>query len=119
MKQFYGVGLIASPVSAEVVDWSLGLALQGGLKGTLDCVDAFGRTDFRPDLASFTVPTLIIHGTADKNVPIGPTGQSAARGIPGSKLIEYDGAPHGVLATHKDRVSADLLSFLGGLGAVG
>ncbi len=117
MKQFYGVGLISSPVSAEVVDWSVGMALQAGLKGTLDCVGAFGRTDFRPDLPSFTVPTLIIHGDADKNVPIDISSRVAARAIPGATLIEYDGAPHGVLATHKDRVSADLLSFLNGLPA--
>ena len=118
LKQFYGVGFIASPVSSEVVDASLVVAMQAGLKGTLDCVDSFARTDFRPDLASFTVPTLIIHGTADKNVPIDPTSRAAARAIPGSQLIEYDGAPHGVLATHKDRVSADLLTFLGGLDKV-
>ena len=116
MKSFYGAGLISSPVSDEVIAWSTALALQGGLKGTLDCVDAFGKTDFRPDLASFTVPTLIIHGTGDKTVPIDPTARAAARGIPGAKLIEYDGAPHGLLATHKDRVTADLLSFLRDVG---
>ena len=116
MKSFYGAGLISSPVSDEVIAWSTALALQGGLKGTLDCVDAFGKTDFRPDLASFTVPTLIIHGTGDKTVPIDATGRAAARGIPGAKLIEYDGAPHGLLATHKDRVTADLLSFLRDVG---
>ena len=116
MKQFYGMGLIASPVSSEVVDWSVGLALQAGLKGTLDCVEAFGTTDFRPDIASFIVPTLIIHGDADKNVPIDISSRVAARLIPGSTFIEYDGAPHGVLATHKDRVSADLIKFLATVG---
>ncbi len=115
MKDFYGAGVLSSPVSAEVIAWSTALALQAGLKGTLDCVDAFGKTDLRPDLASFTVPTLIIHGTADKTVPIDISGRAAARAIPGAKLIEYDGAPHGILATHKDRVTADLLSFLDGL----
>ena len=45
-------------------------------KGTLDCVDAFGRTDFRPDLPSFTVPTLIIHGTSDKTVPVDISGRA-------------------------------------------
>ena len=115
MAQFYGIGLVSKPVSDAVVDWTFGLAMQAGLKGILDCVDAFGKTDFRPDLASFTVPTLIIHGTADKIVPIDVSARAAARAIPGAKLIEYDGAPHGTLATHKDRVTADLLSFLGGL----
>ena len=112
IKSFYGVGLISHPVSDEVLDWTLGLALQAGLKGTLDCVDSFGKTDFRPDLAAFTMPTLIIHGTADQTVPIDASGRAAAKAIAGSKLIEYDGAPHGVLVSHKDRVSDDLVSFL-------
>lgn len=111
LKDFYGVGLVSKPVSDEVVAASLQVALQAGLKGTLDCVDAFGRTDFRGDLAAFTMPTLILHGTADKTVPIAVSGRAAARGIPGSKLIEIDG-PHGLLATHKDEVSKALVDFL-------
>ena len=109
---FYGVGLISHPVSDEVLDWTLTMALQAGLKGTLACVDAFGKTDFRPDLAAFRVPTLIIHGTSDKTVPIDATSRAAAKAIPGAKLIEYDGAPHGLTVTHKDRLIGDLLEFL-------
>jgi len=75
-------------------------------------VDAFGKTDFRPDLASFTVPTLIIHGTSDVTVPIDASARAAAAGIRQSRLIEYDGAPHGLFATHKDRLTQDLLEFL-------
>ena len=88
--------------------------MQASLKATLACADAFGTTDFRPDLAAFTVPTLIIHGTADQTVPIDATGRAAARGIPHAKMIEYDGAPHGLFATEKDRLTADLLAFLKG-----
>ena len=112
LKDFYGVGLLSQPVSNEQVEWSLQVALQAGLKGTLDCVDAFSSTDFRPDLAAFTMPTLIIHGTGDKTVPIDVTARAAAKAIPGAKLIEYDGAPHGVLATHKETVIKDLIAFL-------
>jgi len=112
MKMFYGVGLVSHPVSDEVLEASCEAALQAGLKGTLDCVDAFGKTDFRGDLASFTMPTLILHGTGDKTVPIDPSARAAARAIPGSTLIEFDGAPHGLLATHKDEVSKALVDFL-------
>ena len=111
-KTFYGVGLVTSPVSQQLLDWNFQLAVMASPKATIDCVDAFGRTDFRPDLASFTVPTLIIHGTADKTVPIDPTGRAAARGIPHATLIEYDGEPHGLFATAPDRLNADLLDFL-------
>jgi pimeloyl-ACP methyl ester carboxylesterase len=111
-KDFFGVGVISHPVSGAVLDWAWRLAMQAGLKGTLDCVDAFGKTDFRPDLASFNVPTLIIHGTSDATVPIDASARAAAAGIKGAQLIEYDGAPHGLFATHKDRLTADLLGFL-------
>ena len=112
LQDFYGVGWITSPVSQEQLDASLMLAMQGGLKPTLACVDAFAETDFRSELSAFRVPTLIVHGTADKTVPIDPTGRAAAAGIAQAQLIEYDGAPHGLTVTEKDRLTTDLLAFL-------
>ena len=111
-EQFYGVGLITQPVSDETLTWSSALAMQASLKATLDCVTAFATTDFRRDLAAFTIPTLVIHGTGDKTVPIAATGRRAAAGIPNSILREYDGAPHGLLASNKDDVRRDVLTFL-------
>ncbi|MCM2435902.1 alpha/beta fold hydrolase [Agrobacterium rosae] len=111
-KTFYGVGWVTSPVSDGVLDWSFTLGIMASPKATIDCVDAFGRTDFRPDLKSFTMPTLVIHGTADKTVPIEPSGRAAAAGIPSAKLIEYDGEPHGLFATAPQRLNSDLLEFL-------
>lgn len=112
-KDFYGVGLVSHPVSDEVVEQAWVITMQAGLKPTLACAAAFSSTDFRSDLAAFNVPTLIIHGTSDKTVPIDAAGRAAAKGIANSHLIEYDGAPHGLLASHKDRVTSDLLAFLG------
>ncbi|WP_260929201.1 alpha/beta fold hydrolase [Novosphingobium sp. 9] len=112
-KQFYGVGFISSPVSQGLLDWSFLLGTMASPKATVDCIDAFAKTDFRPDLASFTVPTLIIHGTADKTVPIAPSGRAAAAGIPGAEFIEYDGEPHGLFATAPTRLNDDLISFIG------
>lgn len=111
-RDFYGVGLVSHPVSDEVLEWSRNVSMHSSLKATLECAKAFATTDFRPDLASFTMPTLIIHGTADKTVPIDASARAAARGIAHAKLIEYDGAPHGLFATHKDRFTKDLLAFL-------
>jgi len=111
-KDFYGVGPLSHPVSDEILAWSSSMAMQAGLKATLACANAFATTDFRPDLKSFTMPTLIIHGTADKTVPIDTSGRKAAVAIEQSKLIEYDGAPHGLLATHKERLIGDVMAFL-------
>ena len=90
------------------------MAAQAGIKGILDCVDAFGKTDFRPDLPAFRVPTLVVHGTGDKMVPIDPSGRAAAKGIAGAELIEYAGEPHGLTVTAKERLVDDLLTFLRG-----
>jgi non-heme chloroperoxidase len=111
---FYGVGYITQPVSDEVIAWSARLAMQASLKATLDCAAAFASTDFRPDLPAFTIPTLIIHGTHDKTVPIDTSARPAAAAIPGSILLEYNGAPHGLLASHRQRLIDDVVTFLTG-----
>lgn len=114
-KSFYGVGFVSGPVSQGVLDWSFTLAIMASPIATAACVDAFGTTDFRPDLPAFAgVPTLIVHGTSDKTVPIDATGRAAAAGIPHAQFIEYDGEPHGVFATAPDRLNADLIAFLRG-----
>ncbi|MEO8042892.1 MAG: alpha/beta hydrolase [Acidobacteriota bacterium] len=111
-KDFYGAGYLSQPVSDEVIEWSWNVAMQAGLKPTLECAKSFSTTDFRPDLSAFNVPTLIIHGDADKTVPIEAAGRAAAKGISQSTLVEYEGAPHGLLASHKERIKNDLISFL-------
>ena len=113
-KQFYNVGFIDKNVSQGALDQFFQLGSQAGLRGTLGCAKAFSSTDFRQDCASVNVPTLIIHGTGDKVVPIDTSARQAAKLIPQAELIELDGAPHGTLATHKDEIAAQLLSFLGG-----
>ena len=116
---FFGVSMLSSPVSDEVLDLAWNTAMQAGLRPTLAAAKAFATTDFRPDLASFTVPTLIIHGTADKTVPIAATARAVAKAVPAAQLIEYDGEPHGVFATQTERLINDLLSFLGETGERG
>jgi pimeloyl-ACP methyl ester carboxylesterase len=111
-KDFFGVGMLSHPVSEETLQWARNLSMQAGLKPTLACAKSFATTDFRPDLGAFRVPTLIIHGTGDKTVPIDAAGRAAAKGIAQATLIEYDGAPHGLFATHKARLTLDLLTFV-------
>ncbi len=111
---FYGVGYLTQPVTDEVIAWSAVIAMQASLKATLACAAAFATTDFRPDLAAFTVPTLLIHGTSDMTVPIATSARKAAAAIPGSRLIEYDGAPHGLFASDKARLIGDVVAFVTG-----
>ena len=111
-KDFFGVGMLSSPVSDELLEWARSVAMQASLKATLACAKSFASTDFRPDLPAFKVPTLIIHGTADKVVPIEAAGRAAAESIANATLIEYDDAPHGLQVTHKEQLTEDLINFL-------
>lgn len=113
-KDFYGVGFIDRPVSEEVLRLSWTSAMMAGLRPTLLSAKAFATTDFRPDLAAFTMPTLVIHGTADKTVPIAVTARKVAEAVRQAELVEYEGEAHGVFATQTERLIADLLSFLEG-----
>jgi pimeloyl-ACP methyl ester carboxylesterase len=112
-KGFFGVSLLSHPVSEPLLEWARSVSMQASLHATLECAKAFATTDFRPDLAAFKVPTLIIHGTEDNTVPIAAAGRAAAAGIAQSTLLEYEGAPHGLFATDKTRLTSDLLAFLG------
>ena len=113
-KQFFGAGLLGSPVSAGIMQWTMAMALQASPVATIDCVRAFSETDFRRDLAAFKVPTLIIHGTGDKTVPAAITGDAAAAALPHALHLHYDNAPHGLFITDKDRLTEDLARFIRG-----
>ncbi|TDL84269.1 alpha/beta hydrolase [Palleronia sediminis] len=111
---FYGQDTEGGGVSAGVLDWTWGMAMMASPRATLSCIDAFGRTDLRPDMKAFDIPVLVVHGTGDSVVPIDVSGRRAAASIEGAELREYDGAPHGLIATHADRLSRDLVDFLKG-----
>jgi non-heme chloroperoxidase len=109
---FYGYNRPGAKISQGIRDafWLQGM--QCGLKNALDCIKAFSETDFTEDLKKFNVPTLVIHGDDDQIVPIGAAGQASAKIVKNAKLVVYPGAPHGLTTTHKDKVNADLLSFV-------
>ncbi len=113
IRSLYGVGILSHSVSAAVLDWTWGITMQAGLHPLVAAREAFGRTDFRADLPAFRVPTLIVHGTDDSDAPIDATARPAARGIAGARLVEYDGVNHALPMTHKERLTGDLLTFLG------
>jgi non-heme chloroperoxidase len=110
-KKFFGAGVLNFSVSSELLDWAQTIALQASPAASIACVKAFAKTDFRPDMDAFKVPTLIIHGDADQTVPIDASARRTVQLIKGARLIEYPGAPHGLFYSHKDRLNSDLAAF--------
>ncbi|HEY9641248.1 MAG TPA: alpha/beta hydrolase [Coleofasciculaceae cyanobacterium] len=111
---FFGDGLSNGSVSPEIVQWLVNLALQASLWAAIQMTQAQAETDFRGDMAAFTVPTLIIHGDRDRGAPIPLTAQKTADAIPGSQLKVYENAAHGFFMTHKAQLNQDLLTFIQG-----
>jgi len=109
---FFGANRPGAKVSQGMIEsfWLQGM--QAGHKNTCDCIEAFSETDFTEDLNKFDVPTLIVHGDDDQIVPIDAAGRASAKIVENANLIVYSGAPHGLTDTHKDKLNADLLSFL-------
>jgi pimeloyl-ACP methyl ester carboxylesterase len=106
------MGFLDKPVSQAQLDGDFARAYMASQKATVDCVTAFSETDFRDDLAQIHVPALIIHGDADKVVPIEASAERTAAALPNAQYIVYEGAPHGLVVSEKDRVIEDLLSFI-------
>ncbi|MBF9141936.1 alpha/beta fold hydrolase [Hymenobacter properus] len=113
-KQFYGEGALSKPVSQAVLDWSFGLAALGSHQATVACGHAFAETDFRQDLATIQVPALVIHGESDKTVPIKNSADRMSQYLPHATFITYEGAPHGLFITDKDKFNRDLIDFATG-----
>jgi non-heme chloroperoxidase len=99
-------------VSDNQVRYAQELAHLASPKGTLDCITAFGRTDFRGDLAKIDVPTLVIHGDSDAIVPFEHSGKRTHEAIAGSRLVVIKDGPHGINASHPTEFNEALLAFL-------
>lgn len=91
---------------------TVALCHQAAPHAALACMDAFATTDFRDDLKKLTVPTLVIHGSADAIVPIEGSGQRTHRLVPHSQLVVVRDAPHGLNVTHTQAFNDALLSFM-------
>jgi len=113
LADFYNVDLLGGKlISDEVVQLSWNVAAGASPKGTLDCVSAW-LTDFRNDLRHIDVPTLVIHGDADRILPLAATGARTQELVKGSRLVVIEGGPHGLNWTHSEKVNRELLDFLG------
>ena len=109
---FYNSDAAYSGVSADLIPFSKWIAWGASPVGTQECIVAFGTTDFRADLEKFDVPTLIVHGDADRIVPFEISGKLSHQMISGSVLRVLKGSPHGFAATHAADLNAAMLAFM-------
>jgi non-heme chloroperoxidase len=99
-------------VSQQLLDWTLNTIAAVPLPVLTATSDAFLRADFRSELTELTIPTLVIHGTADTSMPIDLTARNTARLIPHCRFITIDGAGHGLYLSDSRRYNAALLEFI-------
>lgn len=111
-KQFFGVNMISHPVSGPYLEYFRRLAEVASPRATQQCAQSFAQTDFRNDVTSINVPTLIIHGDNDKIVPIEASSNRTAHMVPDNQYIVYPDAPHGLFLTERERLNNDLLAFI-------
>jgi pimeloyl-ACP methyl ester carboxylesterase len=110
---FYNVDVLGGKrISDEDLKLSWNIAVGASPTGTLQCVSAW-LTDFRKDLAKIDIPTLVVHGDADRILPLDVTGKRTSELIKGSKLVVIKDGPHGLNWTHGEEVNHTLLEFLG------
>lgn len=105
---------LAPETPTEVRRWLAAIAESVPLDAAQACNVAMVEADFRDELRAITVPTLVIHGDADASTPIEISGRPTAELVPGAKLIVYEGAPHGLFVTHRQRLNDDLAAFIAG-----
>jgi len=112
-KNFYNTDLLLNKrVTEQAVQASWNLAAGSSATASLACV-ATWHEDFREDLSAVDVPTLVMHGDADRILPITAAGSRTAKLIKGARLVVVKEGPHCITWTHADEVNPELLSFLG------
>jgi len=112
-KNFYNTDVfLGKRISEQAVQAGWNVAASASATASFACVPTW-HEDFRNDLARIDVPTLVIHGDADRIVPIAAAGRRTAKLVKGARLSVIKDGPHAVSWTHADEVNAELVSFLG------
>jgi pimeloyl-ACP methyl ester carboxylesterase len=112
LRNFYNYDVTGGKlVSERVLEDNWNVAVGASAIGTVACVDCWIE-DFRKNLPKNTVPTLILHGDADRILPPDATSRRQAKMIKNVKFVELPGGPHGVLWTHADQINSELVRFL-------
>jgi non-heme chloroperoxidase len=109
---FYGYNRPGAKVSEGVREsfWLQGMMC--GFPGSYFCIKAFSETDLTEDLKKIDVPTLILHGDDDQIVPFADSAALSSKIVKNARLVVYEGAPHGMCTTLKDKVNEELLGFI-------
>lgn len=102
--------LVGQDATAETTRWALDMALRAHPEALVQCMRAFTETDFRSEMAAVRAPSLILYGTADLPLIASNAARTGAA-IAGSRVDAYEGAPHGIFITDRERFDADLLRF--------
>jgi pimeloyl-ACP methyl ester carboxylesterase len=103
-----------SGTSPPMTQWILDQFLSASPKAAIECTRAIAGNDHRALLGKLQLPVLIIQGDHDEVSPLELSGRKLKEAIPSSELRVYEGAPHGIALTHRDRFTRDLLDFIGG-----
>jgi pimeloyl-ACP methyl ester carboxylesterase len=98
--------------SPEMLEWGVRMCSENSIWALTQTNHTDVETDYRSELPKIRVPTLVVHGDADRTCPLETTGRRTAQLVPGAELRVYDGAPHGLFVTHMDKLNADLLAFV-------
>lgn len=98
--------------SPALMSWAANLLLQTSLPVALACSRALASEDFRREMRAVEVPVLLIHGDRDRSAPLELTATRAAQLLPNCQLRVYEGAPHGLMYTHMERLHRDMLQFI-------
>jgi non-heme chloroperoxidase len=100
--------------SQAMIDWIVSIMTHASLHALIECNRVLNEADFRPELPRITTPTLVLQGDADVSAPLALTGRRTAALIPGARLEVIEGAPHGLIYTHMQRVNAAIADFARG-----
>ena len=109
---FYGYNRPGAKISEGVRQSFWLQSIMAGFPASYFCIKAFSETDLTEDLKRFDVPTLVLHGDDDQIVPFADSAPLSSKLIKDAKLVVYEGAPHGMCTTLKDRVNDELLAFI-------
>jgi non-heme chloroperoxidase len=108
-----GAGLPGVSISDALVSWGVSLFMASSPKASIGTARLHVATDLRDDMASFTMPTLIVHGDSDALVPVDVSGRRAAAMIDDCRLVVYEHASHWPFVTHRERLNGELVAFAG------